>query len=154
MFLMFQFQGFLIAVLSLPIVMIAINNRTSLSFYEIFGTIICLTGFIGESTADQQLKDFTSDASNKNKTCSVGLWNYSRHPNYFFEWVVWMGIFFMSLGCSYSIIFIYCPLIMLFLLTQVSGIKLSEQYSVKNRIDYKLYQKTTSAFVPWLKKGL
>jgi len=152
MFGVFQFQGLLISILSLPFAAVTMDSSPHLYINEILGAVVCFVGFAGESIADQQKMDFVSNKDNKGKTCNFGLWKYSRHPNYFFEWLVWIGIFLMSLHTANGVVFIYCPLLMLYMLTQLSGVKLAEQHSLKSRGDeYKLYQQTTSSFVPWFK---
>ena len=84
----------------------------------------------------------------------MGLWRYSRHPNYFFESLVWWGFFLVALGSPWGWITIACPLLMLYFLFKVTGIPLTEEYAVKTKGDaYREYQRTTSAFVPWLRKA-
>jgi steroid 5-alpha reductase family enzyme len=79
----------------------------------------------------------------------VGLWHYSRHPNYFFEWLMWVSYFVFALGSPYGFIAIISPAIILYLLLKVTGIPTTEQQSLKSRpVAYKKYQETTSMFVP------
>lgn len=154
LYLVFLFQGALITVLSPPFVIIAADDHPSLRLLEIFGAVICIIGTVGESIADEQLRRFKTVSSNKGKVCSTGLWNYSRHPNYFFEFVVWVGIAIIAAPAPLGIYTVYCPLLMLYFLTQMTGIKISEAQSLKSRgEEYLRYQQTTSAFFPWLKKS-
>ena len=80
MFFMFQFQGGLIVLLSMPIVAIATNTQPTISINEICGALLCLIGFVGEAIADEQMRQFKSNKIDYNKTCDIGLWRYSRQP--------------------------------------------------------------------------
>jgi steroid 5-alpha reductase family enzyme len=149
----YYFQAIMALVLSLPFALIMVNTTSSLNFYEIAGTLVWLVGVIGESTADYQLQKFKSDPGNKGKICDQGLWYYSRHPNYFFEWLVWVAYFVMALGSAYGIFSIICPVSMYYFLTKVTGIVYTESQMLKSRGQaFVKYQETTSAFFPWLKK--
>jgi steroid 5-alpha reductase family enzyme len=107
-------------------------------------------GLAGESLADLQLSQFVARPENRGKICQVGLWRYSRHPNYFFEWTIWVSYFLFALGQPYGAWTFYCPLIMLHFLVNVTGVKLSERGSLARKGDaYREYQRTTSAFFPW-----
>ncbi len=149
----YYFQTILALVLSLPFALIMVNTTPDLNYFEIAGASLWLIAVVGESTADYQLNKFREDPSNKGKVCDHGLWYYSRHPNYFFEWLIWVAFFIMSLGSAWGFISIICPVAMFYFLTKVTGIKYTEEQMVKSRgqifIDY---QRTTSAFVPMPKK--
>ena len=109
----------------------------------------------GEGVADWQLKQFRSRPENKGKICQSGLWNYSRHPNYFFEWLVWVGFFVFAWDSPFGCFTVLCPALMLFFLLRVTGIPLTEELSLKSKGDaYREYQRTTSAFVPFFKKNM
>ena len=116
---------------------------------EIVGFSVWLVGLIGEAIADQQLKNFARNSDDKSAVCQVGLWKYSRHPNYFFQSLLWWGLFLAALAAPNGWIAILAPLAMLYTLLRVTGIPLTEKLSVKKRGDnYRRYQQTTSAFVP------
>ncbi|MCC7526891.1 MAG: DUF1295 domain-containing protein [Candidatus Melainabacteria bacterium] len=154
MYLVFLFQGALITILSPPFLLVAANTNEGIGSAEIVGAAICLIGTFGEAIADDELRKFKNNPDNKGKVCSYGLWNYSRHPNYFFEFVVWVGIYVLAASSPFGIFTFYCPVIMLYLLTQMTGIKISEEQSLKSRgEEYRRYQQTTSAFFPWIKKS-
>lgn len=149
----FQLQAVMVVIFSLPFLLMAWNAHPGLQPVEIAGLLIALLSLAGESLADAQLKAFKADPANQGKVCQAGLWNYSRHPNYFFEFLFWVGFFIAALGSPWGWITLICPLLMLHFLLNVTGIKLSEEYSLKSRGDaYRAYQRTTSAFVPWFKK--
>jgi steroid 5-alpha reductase family enzyme len=84
----------------------------------------------------------------------VGLWRYSRHPNYFFEWMIWVAYFVFAMGSPTGWLAIVSPAIMLFFLFKVTGIPATEAHALKSRGDeYREYQRTTSVFVPWFSKA-
>jgi steroid 5-alpha reductase family enzyme len=154
MYWVFQLQGFLIVILSWQF-SVSCADASPIRFSDLLGVAIGIIGFIGESLADSQLAAFKSKPINYGKVCTDGLWNFSRHPNYFFEWMIWVGLFVFVSASQLGIYTIYSPLLMLLMLTRVSGVKLTEEHAVKARgIDYERYQKTTSAFVPWFKLPL
>jgi steroid 5-alpha reductase family enzyme len=149
----FQLQAVLIVLLSIPFLIVCLDDRPGISAIEWLGAAVWLVSVAGESLADWQLKQFRSHPENKGKICQAGLWNHSRHPNYFFEWLVWVGFFAFALGSPLGCATIYCPALMLFFLLRVTGIPLTEELSLKSKGDaYREYQRTTSAFVPWFKK--
>lgn len=154
MFLVFfELQAVLVVIFSLPFLLMSFNTEPGLKVVEILGLAIALLSLGGEALADAQMNSFKADASNKGKVCQAGLWRWSRHPNYFFEFMLWVGFFVASLGSPWGWTMIVCPLLMLHFLLNVTGIKLSEEYSLKSRGDaYREYQRTTSAFVPWFRK--
>ena len=146
----FEAQGVLIALLSVPFVLVFINAAPGLGGWEYLGIALWLAGMLGESVADAQLTRFRANPANKGKTCRVGLWNFSRHPNYFCEWLVWVGYFFYALGSPGGWIAVYAPALMYFFLTRITGIKATEEHAVRSRgEDYRQYQRTTNAFFPW-----
>lgn len=152
-FWFFQMQGVSVVLLSLPFLLIAFNTSENLKTIEWMGFALFHIGWLGESLADFQMNRFKQNPLNKGKVCNIGLWNFSRHPNYFFESVLWFGFFGMALGSNYGTLMIYCPLVMLYLLLKVTGVPLSELQSLKTRGDaYRLYQSKTSIFIPWFKK--
>lgn len=153
MFWFFQLQGGLLMVLSVPFLLASLNARSSISWIEWFGLFVWGVGLIGESAADDQLKKFKADPANRGKVCQAGLWQYSRHPNYFFEWVIWVAFFLFASGSHWGWITIYCPALMLFFLLRVTGIPMTEELAVKTKGDaYREYQRATSSFVPWFKR--
>ena len=154
-FLMFQFQALVDVVLSWVILLICLNAKPTFAIVEILGIIISIVGLIGESLADEQLRAFKNNSSNKGKTCNTGLWYYSRHPNYFFEWLIWVGYFVFALSSPWGWTTIVAPALMFHFLWNISGIPLAEAQSLKSRgEEYRRYQQTTSPFIPWIKGGV
>jgi steroid 5-alpha reductase family enzyme len=149
----FYFQAALALMLSVPFALINLNTDPSLKLIEWIGVGIWVIGLSGESLADRQLKIFKSKPENKGKVCDDGLWYYSRHPNYFFEWLIWVAYFVMALGSAWGFLSVICPILMLYFLLKVTGIRYTETHLLKSRgRAYEEYQRTTSSFVPWMKK--
>jgi steroid 5-alpha reductase family enzyme len=122
-FMFFQFQGILNLLLSVPFLLVCLNKATQITLLEKSGIVLWFVAFIGESIADWQLKKFKSVPANTGKVCDVGLWSTSRHPNYFFEWLIWVAYFIFALSSPYGWLSIICPALMLHFLYRV---KLSE----------------------------
>jgi steroid 5-alpha reductase family enzyme len=151
-FRFYLYQGISVVLLSAPFLAMACNSSAELGVFERMGAMIWGVGFLGEAIADLQMKRFRRQ--NPGKTCDVGLWRYSRHPNYFFESVLWWGYFLMAVGSPGGWITIYCPLLMLFLLLRVTGVPFAEAQSLKSRgEEFRAYQRRTSVFVPWFPRG-
>ncbi len=153
--LFFELQAVVAVIFSLPFLFAAFNSHPQMLTVEIIGLALALLSLAGEVTADHQMKTFQANATNRGKVCQQGLWNYSRHPNYFFEASFWFSIALAALGSPWGWIAIACPLLMLQFLLKVTGIPLTEEYSLKSKGDaYREYQRTTSAFIPWFRKKL
>jgi steroid 5-alpha reductase family enzyme len=90
-FIFSQAQALLDVMLSLPFPLAALDPRPALAWTDYSAAAIWAVAFAGEATADAQLSAFKSNSANKGKTCRAGLWTYSRHPNYFFEWLIWLA---------------------------------------------------------------
>jgi steroid 5-alpha reductase family enzyme len=142
-----------IAFLALPFYLMALNPEPRLLPIEYAGAAVWLIGIIGESVADRQLKRFKDDPANKGRTCQAGLWSLSRHPNYFFEWIIWVGYGIAALGSPFGWLGLCSPVVMLYVLVFVTGIPLTEEQALRSRSDYREYQRTTSPFIPWFKRA-
>ncbi len=148
-FFFFQFQALLIVILSTCWLPSMRNAQPSLHFLEIVGVLLWVIGFLGESIADHQLKSFKSKLSNRGKTCQEGLWKYSRHPNYFFEWLMWVAYAVFALASLGGWIALVSVVLMYYFLMHVSGVPMAEEQSLKSRGDeYRRYQSVTSVFFP------
>ncbi len=150
--LFFEFQAALDIFLSLPFLLAALNPAPRLSLLEHAGLALWLVALTGEAIADAQLAAFKRDPSSHGQVCQLGLWNYSRHPNYFFEWLIWLAWALFALASPYGWLAISCPLLMLYFLFKVTGIPATEAQALRSKGDaYRSYQQSTSAFVPWFK---
>lgn len=152
-FFFFQFQAVSNVILAIPFFAIAMNPAVGVNGFEWAGFILWFISITGEAIADRQLADFKKDPKNKGEVCDKGLWYYSRHPNYFFEWLMWTAYFIFALGSPYGWLGIISPAIILYLLLKVTGIPATEEQSLRSKGDkFRAYQKSTSVFVPWFKK--
>ena len=103
----------------------------------------------GEWLADRQLADFRADPANRGRTCREGLWGWSRHPNYFFEWLHWFAYLWLAVGSHLWWLALIGPVLMLLFLYRVSGIPWTEAQALRSRgEDYVRYQREVSAFLP------
>ncbi len=146
----FELQAVVAVGFSLPFALAAVDSRPGLTPLEYLGLSLALVATAGESLADWQAQRFKQEAANRDAVLDVGLWRYSRHPNYFFESLVWWGFAIAVLGQPYGWIALLCPLSMLYFLLRVTGIPLTEKHSIESRGEaYRAYQRRTSAFIPW-----
>jgi len=153
------------SVLSIPGLIIATNDGAGLSVVEILGFSLWGVAYVLESLADKQKLDFIAKAP-ANSVCNVGLWRYSRHPNYFAEWLVWVGLSIAALPSLFGLLeqlslvesaFLICGLFgasltMYVCLNYLTGAKPAEYFSVRKRQAYATYQTKTSMFFPWFSK--
>lgn len=149
-FWFFQAQGISVVVLALPFLLIATDSDSSWSNWETAGLIVAAAGILGESVADAQMSRFKARNSDSKMVCQDGLWRYSRHPNYFFEAVIWTGFYIYACGSQWGWAMVHAPAIIIFLLLKVTGIPPTEAAALSRKGDaYRRYQKSTSPFIPW-----
>ena len=159
-------QGFANAsFLAMPALVIANNPSSTISVFEIIGIIVWLSAFLMESIADSQKLRFLrkmKTLGEKNTVCNVGLWQYSRHPNYFAEWMVWNGLVIAAIPSWLALYQQESTIIWLLLgvgvllasrmmyttLVFYTGAVPAEFYSVQKRPQYKEYQRVTNIFFP------
>jgi steroid 5-alpha reductase family enzyme len=154
-FFFFQAQAVSVAVLCGGFLVAAGDGRPFPGVLDVLGAIVWLIGMTGETIADRQLHAFKKDPASRGRTCRRGLWRYSRHPNYFFEWTMWVGYALVASGAEgwWGVWGWASAALMLLLVTKVTGIPPTEKRACKSRgEDYRAYQRTTSAFVPWFPK--
>jgi steroid 5-alpha reductase family enzyme len=150
----FEFQALLNAFLSLPLLVASFNQTEGFAALEIAGMAIFALGLIGEATADAQLATFKRAPANRGGVCDRGLWAYSRHPNYFCEWLIWIGYATFALASPHGWITLPLPLVMLHFLINVTGLKATEAQALRSKGErYRRYQARTSAFIPWFPRG-
>jgi steroid 5-alpha reductase family enzyme len=151
--------------LAIPALIIASNPEPSISVFELVGMVIWLSAFVMENIADMQKVSFLRQMKKlgkRNQVCNVGLWKYSRHPNYFAEWMVWNGLVVAAIP-SWLVLYqqeslivwgllaiglIFASRMMYTTLVYYTGAVPAEHYSVQKRPEYKAYQKTTNIFFP------
>ena len=149
--LFFLAQALFVVAFSLPFWVAAHNPVAHWTLWTTFAVLVWLVSVVGESTADRQLSAHRNNPANKGKTCRSGLWRYSRHPNYFFEWLHWFTYVFLAvgLGTGWVAASLVGPAVMLVFLYRVTGIPYTEAQALRSRgEDYADYQRTTSAFIP------
>jgi steroid 5-alpha reductase family enzyme len=153
MFGFFQLQAISVALLGVAFLVVCANPDPTLHPLEVAGAALWLIAITGEALADAQLAAFKRDAAHRGQVCDVGLWRYSRHPNYFFEWLIWVAYFLVALASPWGWTAIVGPASILYLLLRVTGIPMTEEQSLRSRGDaYRRYQARTSAFVPLPRK--
>ena len=121
----------------------------TLTWLDGLGIWVWAAGFLFESVGDWQLARFKSDPANQGRVMDRGLWAYTRHPNYFGEFLVWWGIYLITLATPHSWWTILSPFVVTAVLLKMTGIPLTEKGLIENRPGYREYIKRTSAFVPW-----
>jgi steroid 5-alpha reductase family enzyme len=152
-FALFMGEGLLAIVLSYPFCVITRNSFPGLMGVELLGITIAMIALAGETLADRQLKDFIAVPANQGRVCDVGLWRYSRHPNYFFEFTFWVGLAVFAWPSPGGQWAWSSALIMLVLLVKVTGIPHAERQALISRgEEYRRYMQTTSAFMPWFRR--
>ncbi len=152
-YLFFTSQSLLVVLFALPFLPGANKTEPGFTLFDVLAVLTWLTSMSGEWLADYQLARFRNNPLNKGKVCSDGLWNWSRHPNYFFEWLHWFAYVFIAIGTGdFALSFVGVAAMYIFI-TKLTGIPHVEREALAKRGEaYKHYQQTTSAFIPWPKK--
>jgi len=155
MFLFLQNQGFGSIPLVFSIFVAARFPQPGLRFQDYLGVAILAAGIAGEALADAQLKRFRSDPANEGRVCDIGLWRWSRHPNYFFEWFGWLAYPVIAIPFDAPLYYLWgwatllAPIFMYWILVHVTGIPPLEAQMLRSRGErYRAYQSRTSAFFP------
>jgi steroid 5-alpha reductase family enzyme len=144
-----QLQAFSVVLLGIPYLAACCNPKPALAILEWAGAGLWMMAVAGEALADAQLATFKRNPENSGRVCDAGLWHYSRHPNYFFEWLIWVSFFAFGCASPWGWVGILSPACILFLLLRVTGIPATEEQSVRSKGEaYRRYQERTSAFVP------
>ena len=151
-FAFFQIQALWAVMFSIPFLPVAYSDA-SVGLLDYLAILVWLVAVAGEALADRQLARFRADPANRGKTCRIGLWRYSRHPNYFFEWIHWFTYVCLGFGSPSWWLTLMGPVVMLLFLYKVTGIPYTEKRALESRgEDYRRYQETTSPFIPWFPK--
>jgi steroid 5-alpha reductase family enzyme len=145
----FQVQALSVVLLGIPFLAATANPAPSLGAAEWAGAALWLAAISGEALSDAQLAAFKRGEKGASRVCDRGLWHFSRHPNYFFEWLIWVSYFIFGCASPWGFVGIISPACILYLLLRVTGIPATEEQSVRSKGDaYRRYQERTSAFVP------
>lgn len=149
MFGFFMLQALVAWLFALPAWVIANDPSSALNGWVIAGVLLWVISLAGEALADRQLAAFRADPAHRGQVCNVGLWRYSRHPNYFFEWLVWFSYPLVAMGAPNVWLAWLLPWVMLLFLYRISGIPYNEKQNLRSKGEaYRRYQQTTSAFIP------
>ena len=140
-------QALLATIISLPVI-IFISSRPQFDSFVLIGAAIWAVGLAVEAIADRQLRTFLADERNRGTLMTRGLWNYSRHPNYFGEMMLWWGIGIIGLGQPYGLTGLVGPLVISGLLLFISGVPLAEK-AMASKPGWLAYKSRTSVVVPW-----
>jgi steroid 5-alpha reductase family enzyme len=149
MFWFLEFQTLISMVLSLAFAVPAWRAEPPSAVWVTIAVSIWLVSVAGEAVADSQLRRFVADPANQGKVCRVGLWRYSRHPNYFFECLHWVAYIALSIGSPWAWLTLLPPVLMAWLLMKLSGVPMIEAHLVHSRPGYAEYMRETSALIPW-----
>lgn len=149
-FLNFQLQGVLILVISSVFYWISRSMLNQITFIDGIAGCIILVGIFGETTADLQLKQFKK--THPGEVCRAGLWQHSRHPNYFFDWLSWVGFSLFALQEGLGALGLLSPLMLYIIFNHMTG-PLTERGSLESKgRAYFDYQQQTPMFFPRIKK--
>ena len=130
-------------------VMAAASNPAPIGPGDALGVLIAIAAIAGESLSDAQLTRFARNPSNRGRVCDTGLWAWSRHPNYFFEFLYWVALVPIGIGHPWGWVALAAPLMMFVLLRYVSGVPPLEQHMLRSRGEaFAAYQQRVPAFFP------
>ncbi|WP_413227153.1 DUF1295 domain-containing protein [Cupriavidus metallidurans] len=146
---LFLLQGVISLALSVAFLFPCLREQSPGTVAVLAFIAIWLIAVVGESVADSQLRLFASQPGNRGEVCRVGLWHFSRHPNYFFECLHWVAYVPLALGVPWGWLTALAPVLMAGLLWYVSGIPLLEAHLLATRPGYADYMRTTSVLIPW-----
>ena len=147
LFTVFVLQGVLMWVVSLPVQLAAVPDR-ALGWLAIVGAVVWAIGLGFEAIGDWQLARFKANPASRGQVLDTGLWRYTRHPNYFGDFLVWWGIFLIAAESGAGAWGFAGPLLMTLLLVKVSGAGLLEKDIATRRPGYADYVRRTSGFLP------
>lgn len=147
---LFQAQAAATALLSIAFVVPFVAAPWDSGWLRALGFVIATAGIAGETIADVQLARFKRDPSHVGRVCEIGLWHYSRHPNYFFEWVTWVGFAIYGLAFAPAgLIALLGQAVILGAILKVTGIPPTENQVLRSKGEaYRSYQARVSRFIP------
>jgi len=146
----FMLQGFFMLVIAWPVLHINYGKSVEFGLIDIAGLLIFIFGFLFEALGDLQLVAFRKNPANTGKIITTGLWQYTRHPNYFGEALLWWGIWLMAVPVVDGIYTVLGPITITLLLRYVSGVPMLEK-KYEGRLDWEEYTRKTPVFIPFLK---
>lgn len=158
LFLFLQIQAAAAFILVLAVYLAACNPLPFPRPLDVIAIVVAIVALAGEGIADAQLSAFRKTPSARTEVCETGLWRYSRHPNYFFEWLGWCAWVLLAVdpagGFAWGWLAVLAPLLMYWLLVHVSGIPPLEAHMLKSRGDkFRSLQSRVNAFFPGPRKS-
>lgn len=153
MFLLLQKQALVSIPLGISILLAAWNPTQAFRIQDMLGILVLFAGIFGEALSDGELRRFRADPANRGRVCDQGLWGWSRHPNYFFEWLGWLAYPLLAIDFSgaypWGWLALAGPACMYWLLVHASGIPPLEEHMLETRgAAFRAYQARTNAFFP------
>lgn len=146
LFAFFMFQAVLAFAFSYPVYVI-VSSSQSFDVFDGIGIAIAILSFVGVTLSDYQLRQFKRRQDSRGKVCNTGLWRYSRHPNYFFEWAHWFAYPLIGWHAEQGWLLWIYPVLMLVFLLKLTGIPFNEQQNIRSKGDaYREYQRQTNKF--------
>ena len=150
-YFLFLAQIIFIALFLFPVSIAMQNPQPVWTWTDTLAVLIAISAISGEWIADRQLAAFRANPKNKGGVCKDRLWRYSRHPNYFFEWLHWFAYLAFAVGSSSVGFALVGPIAMFIFLRFLTGVPYAEMSSLKSRGEaYRQYQSSTNAFFPWI----
>jgi len=150
LFAFFQIQAAWAVMFAMP-VWAASEATRGLDWLDAVGVAIWVVGVLGETVADRQLARFRADPGRAGEVCDTGLWGWSRHPNYFFEWLQWWGFVVLGMGSDYWWFTVAGVVVMYVFITRLTGIPYTERQALRSRGEsYRRYRERVPAFFPRL----
>ena len=148
-FRFYQAQALSVPLISVQFLLAMLTPAGALRLWDLLGALVVLASVAGEGLADRQLDAWRRNPANRGRACRQGLWRYSRHPNYFFEWLHWLGYSVIAIGAPWWPATLVVPAGMYVLVRHVTGIPHTEAQALRSRgDDYRRYQRETNAFFP------
>jgi steroid 5-alpha reductase family enzyme len=147
--LFYQVQAVSCVVLSIPFLVASLDYDPEINFVMKIAIVLWGIAVSGVTISDMQLNRFKSNKANAGKVCREGLWAWSRHPNYFFEWLVWLSFGLFSLLSPWGFLGMIAPGLILHFVLNVTGIPPTEEQAVRSKgEEYLKYQREVSPFIP------
>lgn len=154
MFKFYQFQALSVVILAAPFLLAVGRPEARFTVLDWLALALFVVAQTGEALADAQLASFKKNPSNRGRVCEAGLWAFSRHPNYFFVSLTWLGFALFALPAAWGWLGLVAPASILYLLLFVTGVPMTEEQALRTKGDaYRDYQRRVSAFVPWFPKA-
>lgn len=153
LFTVFLLQATLLWIAAAPLHhAVTVTPPVPLGFVAVAGVALWAIGMYFEAVGDWQLARFKANPDNRGKVLESGLWRYTRHPNYFGEFLIWWGFFLIAAETVTGLWTLVSPLLMSFLLLRVSGVPMLDDLMRRTKPDYRHYIERTNGFFPWFPK--